>query len=246
MLLVEGNYCPRVKHECLKHTKEWEEDQEHRERAKAQGLVLPPSKVSERCLIYAQPAQCLSEERVAMRFCMDRYEWPNVVGEKPMFLVSWLEAKAACESKGKRLCTEDEFNFACEGEQMLPYAYGYERDAKRCNIDKPYVYPRRQLLPYAMCEQTPSCKEHMDELDQREPIGSRDQCTSPFGIHDLNGNVNEWVARPNQTAPTRSGLKGGWWGPARSRCRPMVTIHKEMYVGYEVGFRCCKDAPRLP
>jgi formylglycine-generating enzyme required for sulfatase activity len=84
----------------------------------------------------------------------------------------------------------------------------------------------------------------MEELDQREPIGSRPDCTSPFGAFDINGNVNEWVDRPGERAPWRSGLKGGWWGPSRSRCRPIVTSHDENYVGYEVGFRCCKDAGR--
>ena len=62
------------------------------------------------------------------------------------------------------------------------------------------------------------------------------------GAYDLNGNVNEWVERPHQKVPDRSGLKGGWWGPVRGRCRPTVTFHKESDYGYEVGFRCCADA----
>jgi hypothetical protein len=125
-----------------------------------------------------------------------------------------------------------------------PYAYGLVRDAKRCNIDKPYVQPRFRLQPYDDCVKSRTCKAHMEELDQREPIGSRPDCTSPFGAFDINGNVNEWVDRPGERAPWRSGLKGGWWGPSRSRCRPIVTSHDENYVGYEVGFRCCKDAGR--
>ena len=36
---------------------------------------------------------------------------------------------------------------------------------------------------------------------------------------------------------------GAWWGPVRNRCRPMTTFHLEGDYGYEVGFRCCKDAP---
>ena len=177
-----------------------------------------------------------------MSFCIDRYEWPNHTGELPALLVTWTEAKTLCEQVGKRLCTADEFNFACEGEDMLPYSYGYERDPARCNIDRPYVWPKRRLLPHAMCIDSLSCKQALEELDQRVPIGSRSLCGSPFGAFDLNGNVNEWVERPGQSPPFRSGLKGGWWGPARSRCRPMVIAHDENYVGYEVGFRCCQDA----
>jgi formylglycine-generating enzyme required for sulfatase activity len=65
---------------------------------------------------------------------------------------------------------------------------------------------------------------------------------SPFGVYDLNGNINEWVFRPKEKYPNRSGLKGGWWGPVRGRCRPTVGFHKEEDYGYEEGFRCCKDA----
>jgi formylglycine-generating enzyme required for sulfatase activity len=244
MVMVEGNYCPSVKHECLEHTKEWDDEQERREELKAKGLDLPQSRIAERCLRFAEPSTCLSKARRLMRFCIDSHEWPNQVGEKPTLLVTWHEAKAACEQAGKRLCTADEFDFACEGEAMLPYSYGFLRDAKRCNIDKPYITPRRRLMPLQMCLNSAVCKEQLEEIDQRSVIGDSPNCTSPFGAFDLNGNVNEWVSRPEQEAPNRSGLKGGWWGPARSRCRPMVTVHKESYVGYEVGFRCCKDAPR--
>jgi len=241
MVLASGSYCPKVKHTCLEHTQEYRRDVERRKRLRAKGVKLAPSPVSERCLRYQQPSQCLSTQRRPMRFCIDEHEWPNRPGQEPLLLVTWLEAKAHCEQAGKRLCTADEFNFACEGEQMLPYSYGYNRDAERCNIDKPYVKPKRLLLPHAACQQRDWCKKHLAELDQRVPSATMTACTSPFGAFDLNGNVNEWVSRPDESAPNRSGLKGGWWGPARSRCRPMVTVHKESYVGYEVGFRCCSE-----
>jgi formylglycine-generating enzyme required for sulfatase activity len=243
MNLVEGRYCPEVKHRCEQHTKEYEQTMKKRAELRAQGLDPGPKRVVERCLRYAKPGRCLSAERRELRFCMDRYEWPNRVGEKPRLLVNWTEAKAKCERAGKRLCTADEFNFACEGEDLLPYGHGYERRTGGCNMDRPYVTPKRQLLSHDACVKAPWCKRELEALDQRVPIGSTRGCTSPFGLHDLNGNVNEWVERPGQQAPKRSGLKGGWWGPARSRCRPMVTAHDENYVGYEVGFRCCSDAP---
>ncbi len=236
MVLARGAFCPTVEERCAKHTREWEEAEKRRSPG-------AKSNVSERCLRF-EPSKCLSEKRRDMRFCIDRHEWPNRVGEKPAFMVTWGFAREACEGAGKRLCTADEFTFACEGEEVTPYAYGLVRDAKRCNIDKPYVQPRFRLQPYDDCVKSRTCKAHMEELDQREPIGSRPDCTSPFGAFDINGNVNEWVDRPGERAPWRSGLKGGWWGPSRSRCRPIVTSHDENYVGYEVGFRCCKDAGR--
>ncbi len=242
MVLAKGKYCPVVSQKCSRHMRDYEEEQKERERKRKLGQVVPPKRVPERCMTYVQPTRCLSKERVPMRFCIDRHEWPNKVGELPEFLVTWRYAKEKCESIGKRLCTGDEFNFACEGEEMWPYSFGYERDKERCNMDKPYVWPKFRLLPYEMCMQSDRCSDHLRELDQRVPSGQNTKCTSPFGAFDLNGNVNEWVSRPGQKKPWRSGLKGGWWGPARSRCRPMVIAHDENYSGYEVGFRCCKGA----
>ncbi|MBM4374722.1 MAG: SUMF1/EgtB/PvdO family nonheme iron enzyme [Deltaproteobacteria bacterium] len=241
MVLVEGAFCPAVVQSCLEHTKEYDRDQERRAERSAKGEALAMSRVSERCLRYANPTRCLSTKRTPMRFCIDRYEWPNRAGERPDFAMTWLEAEARCTSVGKRLCDVDEFTFACEGEEMRPYAYGFERDATRCNIDKPYVQPMRKATPHEACMKDASCKAELEGLDQRVSSGSM-PCASPFGVMDMNGNVNEWVNRPGQREPWRSGLKGGWWGPARSRCRPTVTAHNEIYAGYEVGFRCCSSA----
>jgi formylglycine-generating enzyme len=42
--------------------------------------------------------------------------------------------------------------------------------------------------------------------------------------------------------PFMSGLKGGYWGPVRTRCRPMTTAHNETFRYYQIGFRCCGEA----
>ncbi|UQA62675.1 formylglycine-generating enzyme family protein [Polyangium aurulentum] len=241
MVLVAGNYCPSVDQKCLEHHREYEKAKE-REKKSSDDDEGGSSTVSERCLRYEEPSVCLSKERQPMRFCMDRYEWPNQQGELPLFLVSWTDARKLCEGKGKRLCRETEFNFACEGEEMRPYTYGYVRDSEACNIDKPYRKRKKTLAKYANCMKRPACKAELARLDQRKPAGSMPRCVSPFGVYDLNGNINEWVERPKQKRPNRSGLKGGWWGPVRGRCRPTVGFHKEEDYGYEEGFRCCKDA----
>ena len=242
MAKVEGQYCPIAEQICSEYHPEYLRDQDHKKGVRAKGEDPGKSTVSERCLRYKEPAKCLSKERQHMAFCMDRYEWPNKKGEVPALLISWTDAKKECEKVGKRLCSEDEFNLACEGEQMLPYTYGYVRDPQKCSIDKPYRKRERRLLKYAACMKDAACKAHLEMLDQRVAAGSYPECVSPFGVYDLNGNINEWVVRPNQKYPDRSGLKGGWWGPVRGRCRPTVGFHKEEDYGYEEGFRCCKDA----
>ncbi len=230
MIRVEGEYCPAVVEECL------EEHPEYQNRG--------DRTVSERCLRFKSPSVCVSKKTKHVDFCMDRYEWPNKVGEIPRVLTSWRQAVDFCKADNKRLCTEDEFNFACEGPEMLPYVYGFTRDPSVCTIDLDYRYPdHSKVLPhYDTCLETPWCAEELHRLDQRKRIGEVTTCVSWAGVYDLNGNVNEWVEIPNQKPPNRSGLKGGWWGPVRGRCRPTVTFHKEEDYGYEVGFRCCDDA----
>lgn len=244
MVLVEGEYCPDVEQRCLEHHKEYAGDQKRKRKRAEEGGEGEKSTVSERCLRYESPSRCNSKEKRPMKFCVDRYEWPNKKGELPEFLLSWMDAKKKCEDVGKRLCTVAEFNFACEGEEMLPYTYGFERDATKCSIDKQYRKRKKKLYKYERCMRTPACKDHLAELDQREPAGSREACVSPFGAYDMNGNINEWVEIPGKKYPDRSGLKGGWWGPVRGRCRPTVGFHKEEDYGYEEGFRCCADAAK--
>lgn len=227
MALVEGEHCRAVEQRCLEQ------------------LSSPEAGADENRCAKFEASKCTSTapEPRKMRFCMDRYEYPNVVGELPMTLISWADADRTCRAHGKRLCTESEFTFACEGEKMLPYTYGLERDANKCNIDKPYQTPSKRLLPYEQCLADPTCAAEYKRVDGREPIGSHPECVSPFGIYDLNGNANEWVSQPWKNPPHRSGIKGGWWGPVRNRCRAITQSHGETYQGYEVGFRCCQDVP---
>jgi formylglycine-generating enzyme required for sulfatase activity len=82
----------------------------------------------------------------------------------------------------------------------------------------------------------------VDRLWQGEPSGASPRCKSPFGVYDMTGNVDEWT---RSTRPTgyRSILKGGYWGPVRTRCRPSTRAHGEDYSYYQQGFRCCGDLP---
>lgn len=174
-------------------------------------------------------------KRHAMDFCIDTYEWPNMPRVEPRVFIDWYSAKRTCETAGKRLCTEEEWTFACEGEEGLPYPYGYERDATACNIDHGWIAPDTDALMNPT--RTP---DELKRLWQGVPSGSMERCVSPFGVHDMTGNVDEWTTSTRKKG-YRSILKGGYWSVVRNRCRPTTRIHFEGYSNYQQGFRCCTD-----
>jgi formylglycine-generating enzyme required for sulfatase activity len=186
------------------------------------------------CAEFLPTTPCFMTTRYE-HFCIDKYEWPNILGTKPSIGVSWLQAKDACEAAHKRLCLDSEWTLACEGKERLPYPYGYARNPEACNIDQ--AHPKPNEAAYY----NPSTHAaELARLDQRVPSGAIEACVSPYGVNDMAGNVDEWVIN-ERSKPHRSGLKGGYWGPVRDRCRPMTTEHEEKFSFYQTGFRCCAD-----
>ncbi len=174
---------------------------------------------------------------VDKHFCIDRYEYPNRKGEYPIILLDWHEAGAICKGQGKRLCTEDEWTFACEGEEAMPYPYGYVRDPDACVVDKTWRPFVSSWALYGRASE--QAKRELDGLWQGVASGTQPKCKSPFGVYDMIGNVDEWTrsSRPGR----QSILKGGYWGPVRTRCRPTTRAHGETHVFYQESVRCCAD-----
>jgi len=221
MELVDGTFCPFMGHRCV----EWVNEKQ------------------DRCKRYAPPPICEGKQR-PISVCVDRYEYPNQPGTYPVVMTNFLEAAAACEQENKRLCTESEWTLACEGNERLPYPYGYERDSSACNIDRTYRVPDMEAFSHES-----KVAAEVARLDQRVQSGSMPRCKSPFGIYDMTGNVDEWVVNETRAPDSEadiSGLKGGYFGPIRARCRPMTTSHNRWFRFYQVGFRCCADPLRQP
>lgn len=216
MVEVEGDYCPELAQKCVR----WLDS---------------PKKEVRRCAEFAPSGACATRT-VKKHFCVDRYEYPNRAGATPVVMASWYEAQATCKKSGKRLCGDSEWTLACEGQERLPYPYGVKRDSAACNIDKPHpaVDERALANPKTRAAET-------KRLWQGEASGSRAACVSAYGAFDMTGNVDEWVVNESGR-PFKSGLKGGYWGPVRDRCRPMTTAHGEEFSFYQIGFRCCSDA----
>lgn len=173
--------------------------------------------------------------------CMDTYEWPNEKGKLPDVMMRYGEAEASCAGVGKRLCTEFEWETACEGPRYAPFPYGFKHDKAGCINDKPY-------RPYSQKALSSDAKETRDKetrrLYQGEPSGSRPSCTSDHGVVDLVGNVEEWVTSSRPEWPYVSSLKGGYWSKPWTGCRGTNEAHGPMFRFYEIGFRCCV-APQI-
>jgi sulfatase modifying factor 1 len=207
MVLVDGDYCPDVEQRCL----EW--------------LDPPGSRYEHfRCKRYAQPAVCHGK-RVHERFCIDERERTEEGSDLPRNHMSWSESKALCEADGARLCKTSEWQFACEGEEMRPYPYGWERDATACNVDVMTGLGKVGKL-----------------VDHRAPASAHPRCVSPFGVHDMAGNVDEWATVDGLPAGKREVMKGSWWLPGRHACRSGQGGHGAGYGGTESGTRCCAAA----
>jgi hypothetical protein len=108
--------------------------------------------------------------RPFFKVCVDRFEYPNQRDVIPQGNVSYQEAQELCKKKGKRLCTQDEWQWACSGLEGYTYPYGWNRDDNKCNTEGAVVVERS---------------------------GSRHNCVSKYGGYDMVGNIFEWVTGTN-------------------------------------------------
>jgi formylglycine-generating enzyme required for sulfatase activity len=149
--------------------------------------------------------------------CIDRFEHPGVAGAPPLSQIDWAGAREACAGAGKRVCTEAEWLSACEG------AAGRR-------------WPTGDTLPLGACHigQGPSSGQP-GEPRTVDPAGG---CATPEGVHDLAGNVWEWVAGPDRAGV----LRGGGWDLSAgfAQCRVRATPPEGMATK-ELGVRCCAD-----
>lgn len=221
MVEVQGSYCPIVQEKCLR----WKE------------------KEKLRCLEFQKPTVCASLRRIPMHFCIDRYEYPDVKGQRPRSWVSFNLAQWALRTENKRVCSTEEWTLACEGPDMKPYPYGdgYHRDESACNIDLPI--PQGGAIFRA--------KKYGDRESQvldalLAEAGSFPNCKSDYGVYDQVGNLDEFVYNSHGTAHARpyiSTLMGGFIFGFRNRCRAQTTAHDPNYNWYETGTRGCLSLP---
>jgi formylglycine-generating enzyme required for sulfatase activity len=170
----------------------------------------------------------------------------------PVNCVDSGEARDYCVWRGKRLCTEAEWEKAARG--------GCELHGTDSCAEATPVYPWGNEQP--SCDLAVMSEEGegfgcMDEINHMTaPVGSRPAGASPYGLLDMGGNVEEWVedcwhadfygAPTDGSAWTADCLwsgqvaKGGSWATTpRADGRtydPFSTVCFDV-----VGFRCCAE-----
>ncbi|MBM4357437.1 MAG: SUMF1/EgtB/PvdO family nonheme iron enzyme [Deltaproteobacteria bacterium] len=232
MVLVDGTYCEDLEIDCLESR--------------------PASEASRRvCLAVKEPTRCVGATR-PMRYCIDRYEFPNRAGVRPMVMQNFYQAQLHCAARGKRICTESEWTKACEGPDNKPFPYGYVRDPTACRGDVRWDNPQTTKL----LERDPA---ELERLWKGVESGSQPRCVSDYGVHDMPGNADELAAAELHVhgkfevrgrsfgADFDNVTTGGpWYFGARNMCRPKIRTHDESFAYYYLSWRCCAEADGAP
>ena len=187
-------------------------------------LYIPPGpfvmgRLNQEDLTTASRSEPLAKVGEVPAFYIDRFEFPNRLKDadgKAMKLVgkaTWTQAQEACESLGKRLCSEEEWEKACKGPANWIYTYGDTFDTDMCGggVDAPSV------------------------------LGDPTTCTSGYGGWGLSGGLREWTATKAGKGQRRV-VKGGLRGNSErgSRCAFAVD-EAEGFADSTLSFRCCLD-----
>jgi len=178
-----------------------------------------------------ETAECRKGQ--ALRFCVDRYEYPNLQGVEPATMVTFEQARRACEEEDKRLCTDTEWRFACEGREGLELSYGNERDPNACNVGR----SNERVRPEELWEPR-DVSRVLSRVDRRVPSGSMSRCESPFGVRDMPGNLEEWGTG---SSGLEAALLGGDSLQPEPLCRSVRKTHQTALRSPHTGFRCCRD-----
>ena len=163
------------------------------------------------------------------KFEVTQAEFSKVMGNNPSEFkgsdlpaerVTWQEARQYCKSLGKRLPTEAEWEVAAKGGKEKIYSWGNEVQSGKANFcDK-------------SCEKRWHAKQFKDGFETTAPVGKFPP--NGYGLHDMAGNVYEWVSDWYEKEYYRR-------SPVKNPKGPLKGKHKVMrggsWINYAVGTR---------
>ena len=157
----------------------------------------------------------------------------------PQGYINQRQAGAACDQAGKRLCTNEEWLQACQGDAGRVYPYGDTYAEGACNEGRT-CHPVAQYFEsgeeWIWSELGHPCINQLP--DSVAPTGSHPACATPETIFDLHGNLHEWTSDPSGV------FRGGFYVDASingTGCAYRTIAHGVTHWDYSTGFRCCAD-----
>lgn len=174
----------------------------------------------------------------------------------PVTCVTWDEAAGYCAWAHKRLPSEAEFELAARGTAERAFPWGDDPpQPKHLNAcDARCVEQMRRDFNEDTYENLWADSAGDDGFGATAPVGSFPAGASAYGVLDLAGNVEEWVAdawgtTPGQPPTTGAGVgverivRGGSWDfatielfVANRRVQELPTLRASW-----LGFRCARD-----
>jgi formylglycine-generating enzyme required for sulfatase activity len=244
----------------------------HLPRPTERSVIVPSFSIDRREVTVAGYRACVAAGacEIAPLFAGDE---SHLAPRLPMVNVTWREARSYCGWQGKRLPTEAEWEKAARGSDRRRYPWGdtyrdgsanlgavedlallrmlsrlESRSRGRISMEFAFSFPDRVWIADAR-----------DGFLAAAPPGSLLWGRSPFGVHDMAGNVREWVSdyyaeeiddlpevAPERTVPVHGFryrvVRGGSWKLPAFAARTYFRDFEDAGIRRaDLGFRCARS-----